>query len=47
MDGERASVERERSGVGGSEGEDGGAVDDGGREIEVESEGDVRGERVS
>lgn len=43
MDGEGASVERERASVWGLEGEESGGVDGGGGEVEVESEGDVGG----
>lgn len=43
MDGEGASVERERASVWGLEGEESGGVDGGGREVEVESEGYVGG----
>lgn len=43
MDGEGTSVEEERARVRVLEREESGAVDGGGREIEVESEGDVSG----
>lgn len=45
-DAEGAGVEEERAGVRGGEGEEGGGVDGGGREVEVEGEVNVGGERV-
>lgn len=47
MNGERASVKRERSGVRAREGNEGRAVDGEGREVEVEREVDVGGKWVS
>lgn len=47
VDGERASVERERTAVRVWKGEKSGAMDGGGSEVEVERERDVSGERVS
>lgn len=44
--GEGAGIEGDFAGVRGGEGEERGGVDGGGREIEVEGEGDVGGERV-
>lgn len=46
VDGERAGVERERTGVGGGESEKSRAMDGGGGEVKVEGEGEVGGERV-
>lgn len=47
MDSEGARVEGERAGSRRGEGEDGCGVDGGGREVEVEREGDVCGKWVS
>lgn len=46
IDGNAASVKREFAGEGGRESEESGAMDDGGVEIEVKGESDMRGERM-